>query len=97
MTIETIQNDEPAGDEWTNPNARIWKGLRLAVRTRLAAAFEHLLITGSLNRADLERIGEISTPSASADLRTMQERTDALTYDASAKCYRLKEEATHGR
>jgi hypothetical protein len=77
-------------EDWTSPDSDTWRGLRLAVRTRLAAAMRHLLNHGTLNRADIQRIGEVSTPQASADIRLIEERTKALTYDVRAKCYRLK-------
>lgn len=76
--------------DWTDPNA--WGDLRLSARTRLARAFRILLWAGKLNRADLQRIGEISVAQASIDLRTLQRATGALVYDKSAKCYRLKQQ-----
>jgi len=82
--------------EWTDWNAEIWRGLRLPVRIRLAGAFDHLLKNGTLNRADIIRIGEVSLPTAAGDIRIMQERTGALVYDVRAKCYRLKENTRHG-
>lgn len=70
-----------------------WAGLRLAVRMRLAGAVAHLLLTNSLNRADLMRIGEVSAAQAAIDLRTMQERVPWLmAYDKSGRTYRLARE-----
>ncbi len=72
-----------------------WSGLRIQVRHRLAAAVEHLHATGKLRRADIERFGEISTPQASADINEIKRRMPGLMeYDASAKCYRLREAKT---
>jgi hypothetical protein len=74
--------------DWTDPNA--WGDLRLAVRMRLAASFKYLLHTGHLNRADVQRIGEVSIAQASADIRLMKEMTGALIYDPSWKRYVVK-------
>lgn len=72
------------------PEVSIWEGLRPAVRVRLSQAVDHLLKTGSLNRADIERIGEVSTPQASADINEIQNRLPHLMrYDPSAKRYVL--------
>lgn len=67
-----------------------WSGLRKPQRHRLAHAVRHLINTGSLNRADIMRDGEVSQPQASLDLRTIRERQPGLMiYDASAKHYKL--------
>lgn len=77
--------------DWTDPSA--WGDLKLSARVRLARAFRILKRTGKLNRADLQRIGEISASQAQLDLRCMQQATGALVYDKWAKCYRLKQAA----
>lgn len=65
-------------------------GLRIQVRHRIESAINHLISTGSINRADLERIGEVSTPQASADIQLILTRFPGLmAYDRSAKCYVL--------
>lgn len=65
-------------------------GLRIQVRQRLQSAIRHLKSTGTLNRADIQRIGEITAPQASADINLIKQRfPDLMAYDASAKCYRL--------
>jgi len=72
-------------------------GLRLQVRHRLHAAIRHLKATGSLNRADIQRLGEVSVPQASADLNLIKARFPGLmTYDASAKCYRIAPPTSNG-
>lgn len=69
-----------------------WSGLRIQVRQRLAAAVAHLRETGQLRRADIQRIGEVSVPQASADINEIKRRLPSLMeYDLSLKCYRLKE------
>ena len=66
-------------------------GLRLSVRERIARAVNHAQETGTLNRADICRIGEVSTPQASLDIREIMARFPTLlTYDASAKTYRAR-------
>lgn len=68
----------------------VWDGLRPAVRTRLSQAVDHLLETGKLNRADIERVGEVSTPQASLDMAEIISRLpNLMRYDPSAKCYVL--------
>lgn len=63
-------------------------GLRLSVRERLARAINHAQKTGTLNRADICRIGEVSVPQASADIREIMARFPRLlAYDKSAKVY----------
>lgn len=70
-------------------NAIEWACLKLPVRARLAAACHHLLTEGSLNRADVMRLGEVSEAQAAIDLRTIRDRAPGfMYYDASAKCYR---------
>lgn len=69
----------------------IWQGLRIQVRQRLAKAVDHLLKTGTLRRADLQRFGEISIPQASADMNEIKRRMPGLMeYDHSIKSYRLR-------
>jgi len=76
----------------TKPEAEEWAGLKLPVRTRLAAACRHVIDAGQLQRADIMRLGEVSQPQASLDIRLILERAPAfLTYDKAAKCYRLAE------
>ena len=68
-----------------------WHGLRIQVRQRLAAAVAHLRETGSLRRADIMRIGEVSVPQASADINLIKARMpNLMEYDLSEKCYRLR-------
>jgi hypothetical protein len=85
---DRIESTQP---DWTDPNSTTWRGLRLAQRTRIAAAMKHLLSTGTLNRADIQRIGEVSVPQASIDISVIQKRTSALAYDRHSKTYRLVE------
>jgi hypothetical protein len=76
----------------TNPDADVWRGLRLQVRQRCAAAIAKLIETGALNRQDIMRQGEVSINQASIDLREIKKRTgNLLVYDIRAKHYRLKE------
>jgi len=68
-----------------------WNGLRPAVRARLAAAVDHLIMTGELNRADIMRIGEVSSAQASHDLREIEARCPGMMrYDRSVKRYILQ-------
>lgn len=77
-------------DHLAKPDAEAWKGLRLAARTRLAAVAAHLIATGTLQRADIVTIGEVSVPQASLDIKAILSRApDLMTYDASGRCYRL--------
>ena len=78
-------------NDWTDPNS--WGDLKLSARVRLARAFRILKRTGKLNRADLQRIGEISASQAQLDLGVLQRTTGAVVYDKWAKCYRLKQAA----
>ena len=71
-------------------DAPAWEGLRLSIRSRYAAACCHLLDHGTIQRADVMRIGEVSRPQASLDLRGIQERCPGLmVYDKTARCYKL--------
>lgn len=68
---------------------RVFADRRLAQRRRIVEAIQFLAHYGRLNRADIERIGEVSTPQASIDLRLIQERMpDLMIYDRVARCYR---------
>lgn len=72
----------------TDPEAEIWQGYRLAVRQRLAQACQLLLQNGQLQRSDIVRIGEVSLPQASIDLRLIvQSVPDLMEYDKSRRCY----------
>lgn len=63
-------------------------GLRPQVRTRIMAARSLLLKTGRLNRSDLQTIGGVSVPQASADIALMLEIWPGLMrYDAARKAY----------
>jgi hypothetical protein len=65
-----------------------WLGLRPAVRQRLSDAVNHLLRTGSLNREDIMRAGEVTAAQASADISQIMTRMPKLMiYDVSRKCY----------
>jgi hypothetical protein len=75
----------------TKADDNVWEGLRLAARMRLAAACKHLIETGQLQRADVMRIGEVSQPQASLDLRQIMERApDFMEHNKSKRCYVLK-------
>lgn len=79
-------------DHLTTAEAEAWAGLKLPARTRLAAACGHLIGTGTLQRADIMRLGEVSQPQASLDIREILERApELMTYDKVARCYRLAE------
>ena len=68
----------------------IWNGLRPAARFRLQSAVEHLVKNGSLNRAYIEKIGEVTTAQASYDIREILKRLpNLMRYDRSRKCYVL--------
>lgn len=68
-----------------------WAGLRPAVRMRLRQAVAKLRLSGTLNRKDIETIGEVSTPQASVDLREIIARCPGLMrYDRSLKTYVLE-------
>jgi hypothetical protein len=76
----------------TNPDADVWRGLRLHVRQRCAAAIRKLIETGALRRQDIMDVGEVSHAQATLDLREIQNRLgNQLIYDVRAKHYRLKE------
>jgi len=86
----------PADDETWATHA-VWSGLRPAVRIRLSRAVGHLRATGALQRADIERFGEVSTAQASVDIAEIQRRLPGLmTYDTSEKCYVINEAMRHG-
>jgi hypothetical protein len=91
MSVEAMP--EPAGiKDVTNPDADVWRGLRLQVRQRCAAAIRKLIETGALNRSDIMELGEVSMHQAALDIREIQQRLGyPLTYDLSAKHYRLRE------
>jgi hypothetical protein len=79
----------------TTADAKAWAGLKLPARNRMAAACRHLLDTGTLQRSDIMRLGEVSKPQASLDIRLIIERApELMTYDKVARCYRLAEPAT---
>lgn len=79
-----------------NPSHPTWKGLKLAKRTRIAAAIKHLLDTGMLNRAIIVSAGEVSFAQAALDIREIKKRApDLITYDMRARTYRLKEKDQH--
>lgn len=69
-------------------------GLRRAVRERLARIVNLAQANGTLNRADIFQVYEVSVPTASHDIREIMTRfPDLLVYDASAKTYRLRGDA----
>lgn len=81
-------------DHLAKPDAEAWAGLRLPARTRLAAVAAHVIKTGTLQRSDIVAIGEVSVPQASLDIRAILKRApELMEYDASARCYRLAEQA----
>lgn len=81
-------------NDLTTADAPAWAGLRLAARNRLAAACRHLIDNGTLQRADIMRLGEVSQPQASLDIRAILERApELMEYDTAARCYRIKTEA----
>lgn len=66
-------------------------GLRPAVRMRLQRAIDLLKETGRLQRLDIQRIGEVSVPTASKDIAEINKRFPGLMkYDRSAKAYLLQ-------
>lgn len=76
----------------TNPDAKEWDGLRLPARTRIASACRHLMENGELQRADVMRIGEVSQPQASGDIRQILDRVpEFMEYDKSRRCYVRKD------
>lgn len=78
----------------TSPDADVWRGLRLHVRQRCAAAIRKLIETGSLNPRDIMDQGEVSRSQAQLDLREIQRRLgNQLVYDVRAKHYKLGETA----
>jgi hypothetical protein len=93
MSVETTTT--PTGiKDVTNPDADVWRGLRLQVRQRCAAAITTLIETGALRRQDIMQHGEVSESQANLDIREIQKRLgNQLIYDPSAKCYRLREAA----
>jgi hypothetical protein len=95
MTIVPDSMPELTGvKDVTNPDADVWRGLRLHVRQRCAAAIGRLIETGALRRQDIMDLGEVSINQASLDLREIQKRLgNQLIYDVRAKHYRLKETA----
>lgn len=79
-------------EELTRPDAKAWEGLRLPARTRLAAATRLLIERGTLQRADVMALGEVSEPQASLDIRQILNRVpELMEYDTVNRCYRLKE------
>jgi hypothetical protein len=92
----TVDYDDQARakmrDRWhrlTEADAPEWADLRLPARTRLAAACAQLIDTGILQRADIMRIGEVSLPQASLDIRAiLAAAPEFMTYDKVNRCYR---------
>lgn len=62
---------------------------RLAVRNRLASYAAHFRAVGSINRRDIQRLGEVSLPQASTDMSMLIEDYPelALQYDARLKTF----------
>ncbi len=77
-------------NDWTDPRSPTWRGLSFSARWRCTEAMKHLLAHGSLRRADIQRIGDVSLPTASNDLGQIVKRTNAMDYDVRDKCYVLK-------
>lgn len=72
------------------PDAKEWKSYRLPARQRMALACKHLFDNGTLRRADIQRLGEVSQPQASLDIKAiMLNAPDLMEYDRVSKCYRL--------
>lgn len=67
------------------------KSRRLAVRRRLEDYYYFALEAGRINRSDIMRIGEVSRPQASHDLKMLREDYPrlGLVYNASAKTYQV--------
>ncbi len=72
------------------PDATEWQKFRLPARRRLSAACKHLLDNGTLQRADIMELGEVSQPQASLDIKAILDRAPGLMeYDKVGRCYRL--------
>ncbi len=64
--------------------------MRWAKEQRMKFITERLRSVGRINRSDLAREFRISSPQASADLKTFQgEYPGVMRYDLSAKCFVL--------
>jgi hypothetical protein len=86
-----MNNQKITSKGYSNPDNKIWHGLKLHVRLRLARAVGELFETGSIRRSDLVRIGEISNPQASKDLREITDRIPKLMkYNLREKHYELE-------
>lgn len=69
-----------------------WAGLRPAVRRRLAEAVALIRRTGTLQRADIMAIGEVSEAQATADIKQIMARLpDLMSLNRVRKCYVLVE------
>ncbi len=77
--------------DWTNPNSDTWLGLKRTMRQRAAEVMTYALRYKKLNRSDIERGCEVSTPTAAKIIAIIQERTGALEYDDRRRRYVLKE------
>lgn len=74
----------------TKADAKEWADLRLPARQRLAASCKHLIDNGTLQRADIMRIGEVSQPQASLDIKAIiAAAPELMEYDKQARCYKL--------
>lgn len=62
---------------------------RLGVRNRLASYAAHFRAVGSINRRDIQRLGEVSLPQASTDIAMLIEDYPelGLRYDTRLKTY----------
>jgi len=88
LTEAERSRDAVASEGDNGDGSGTWAGLRPGVRVRLAKAVEHLMRTGSLNRADIVRIGEVTYAQASHDLSQIKARCpDLMRYDVSSKRY----------
>ena len=80
---ENTMTDDP-----TSSASAAWAGLRPAVRARLAAAVAHAFEHGSIRRADICRIGEVTVTQASADFAEIGRRLPGLLVrDTRARAY----------
>jgi len=81
---------KPRYSSLINQDDPVWSDLKKHIRMRLAKSVCFLFDTGTIRRSDVVKMNEVSMPTASNDLRLIDERAPGLMiYDNRKKYYRL--------